>query len=65
MQLNRSPAIYDVIVKTTVKMKKNHSSWMENIQIILNTERTLFVVCYMFLCSSLLFAACSDVLKFY
>ncbi len=39
MQLYRSPAVYDVIVKKkTLKMKKNHSSWMENIQIIFNMK---------------------------
>ncbi len=60
MQLNIYPAVYDVIVKTTVKMKKiTYSSWMENIQIILNTESTLcllflyvymllFIICYLY-----------------
>ncbi len=60
MQLNIYPAVYDVIVKTTVKMKKiTYSSWMENVQIILNTESTLcllflyvymllFIICYLY-----------------
>ncbi len=57
MQLNRSPAVYDVIVKNNSKdEEKSLSSWMENVQIILNTESTLcllyvsmllFIICYL------------------
>ncbi len=54
MQLNRSPAVYDVIDKKITQI-----SWMENAQIILNTENTLcllyvsmllFIICYLFVC---------------
>ncbi len=48
MQLNRSHAVYVVIVKTTVKMKKNHSQFLngkrsDNIKYWMHY---LFVVCY-------------------
>ncbi len=47
MQLNRSPAVYDVIVKNNSKdEEKSLSSWMETVQIILNTERTLCLLCF-------------------
>ncbi len=53
---NRSPAVYDVIVKNNSKdEEKSLSSWMENVQIILNTESTLCLLFVIFLCSSLLF----------
>ncbi len=49
MQLNRSPAVYDVIVKhNSNDEEKSLRSWMENVQIILNTERTL---CLLFVIS--------------
>ncbi len=48
MRLYRSPAVYDVIVKNNSKdeEKITHSSWMENVQIILNTESTLCLLCF-------------------
>ncbi len=63
MQFNRSLAVYDVIVKNNIKdeEKNNHSSWMENVQIILNTESTLcllyvsmllVIICYLLVCLS-------------
>ncbi len=56
MQLYRSPAVYDVIVKNNSKYEEKitHSSWMENVQIILNTESTL---CLLYV-SMLLFIVC-------
>ncbi len=60
MQLNRSPLVYDVIVKTTVKMNKNLSRFLNgNVHIILNTESTLcllyvnmllFIICCLLVC---------------
>ncbi len=63
MQFNRSLAVYDVIVKNNIKdeEKNHHSSWMENVQIILNTESTLcllyvsmllVIICYLLVCLS-------------
>ncbi len=49
MQLNRSPAVYVIVKNTLYRWRKiTHSSWMENVRIILNTESTLcllFVIC--------------------
>ncbi len=59
MQLNRSPAVYDVIVKNNSKDEKKSLTVleMENVQIILNTESTLcyvsmllFIICYLLVC---------------
>ncbi len=45
MRLNRSPTVYGVMVKMTVRWRKiTHGSWMESVRMILNTESTL--VCY-------------------
>ncbi len=48
MQLKRSPAVYDVIVKNISKdEEKSLSSWMENM-------KALFVCCFLYV-SMLLF----------
>ncbi len=62
---NRSPAVYNVMIKNNSKDDEKSLTVLEwkNVQTILNTESTLFVVCYMFLCSSLLFATCLYILK--
>ncbi len=56
MRLYRSPTVYDVIEKNNSKdeEKITHSYWMENVQIILNTESTL---CLLYV-SMLLFIIC-------
>ncbi len=47
MQINISPAVYDVIVNNISKdEEKPLSSWTENVQIILNTESTLYLLCF-------------------
>ncbi len=52
MQLNRSPAVYDDIVKNISKDEEKSLTVLE--WKMLNTESTLCL----FLCSSLLFATC-------
>ncbi len=48
MQLNRSPAVNDVIVKNnSIDEEKSLQFLNENVQIILNTESTL---CLLFVC---------------
>ncbi len=64
MQLNRSPAVYDVIVKNNSKDEEKSLTVleMENVQIILNTESTLCLLCFY---APLLFATCLYVLLSY
>ncbi len=63
MQLNRSPAVYDVIVKNNSKdEEKSLSFWMENVQIILNTES---ILCLLFAICFYAIICCLYVLKLY